>query len=199
MTFIKTVPEQQASGATRAMYDEARSAQGRIPNMIKAFSHRPQVMTAWAALLASIRDEMDFRRYELVTLAAARALRSSYCMLAHGSVLLREFYDAETLRAIASDDVAGLDAADRAIMRFADKVVRDATAVTEADVDDLREHGLSEAEIFDIAAAAAVRCFFSKTLDALGAHPDASYNALDADLRRSLTPGRPIEERAGED
>jgi len=30
---------------------------------------------------------MDMRRYELATLAAARRLGSSYCMLGHGKVL----------------------------------------------------------------------------------------------------------------
>jgi len=37
------------------------------------------------------------------------------------------------------------------------------------------------------------RCFFSKTLDALGVQPDASYHELDAALRDALTVGRPIE------
>ena len=40
--------------------------------------------------------------------------------------------------------------------------------------------------------AAAARCFFSRTLDALGALPDASYSDLDADLRAALVVGRPI-------
>jgi hypothetical protein len=31
---------------------------------------------------------MDLRRYELATVAAARRLRSSYCTLAHGPVLI---------------------------------------------------------------------------------------------------------------
>ena len=194
MTFIETVPEDQAGGTTEEMYAHARDANGYVPNMVKAFSHRPQVMAAWVAMAASIREEMDLRRYELVTLAAARALRSSYCMLAHGSILLREFYGVEELQAIVDDPrLATLDETDRAVMRFAEKVVRDATAITQADVGALKDLGIGDAEIFDIAAAAAVRCFFSKTLDALGTHPDGAYNDLDAGLRRSLTVGRPID------
>ena len=52
------------------------------------FAHRPAVYAAWRQLLGAITAEMDERLYELVTLAAAGSLRSSYCSLAHGQVLL---------------------------------------------------------------------------------------------------------------
>jgi len=42
-------------------------------------------------LLRSIRGNMDIRRFELETLTPARALKNSYCSLAHGFVLRRKF------------------------------------------------------------------------------------------------------------
>ena len=60
----------------------------------------------------------------------------------------------------------------------------------------LRDLGLSDAEIFDVVAAAAARCFFSKTLDALGAEADPVFAELGPELRDALTVGRPIAERA---
>lgn len=202
MAFIHTVPVEQADGDVRAMYEQNQASSGYVPNYAKLFSHRPQVMAAWGALIGSIRANLDLRRYELVTLAAARALKSSYCALAHGSVLLRQFYDPERLGAIAEDyAAAGLAPADVAIMAYAEQIVRDATAVTEADIRGLREHGLSDAEIFDIAAATTARCFFSKLLDALGAEADSAYGELEEALARRLTVGRPIsqapQERVG--
>jgi hypothetical protein len=44
-----------------------------------------------------------------------------------------------------------------------------------------------------VVLAAAARCFFSKTLDALGVQPDALYAELQPELRDVLTVGRPIE------
>ena len=41
--------------------------------------------------------------------------------------------------------------------------------------------------------AATIRCFFSKTLDALGVQPDAEFAQLDPGFREPLTVGRPIE------
>jgi alkylhydroperoxidase family enzyme len=131
----------------------------------------------------------DLRRYELATLAAARRLRSSYCALQHGKVLAQQFMSFQDV----PDLPEGLDDADRAVMELAEKVVDDATSVTQADVDKLRALGLTDAEIVDVVLAAAARCFFSKTLDALGVVPDASYAELPSEFREALTVGRPIE------
>jgi uncharacterized peroxidase-related enzyme len=193
VTFIETISPDQASGDVRTMYERYQATQGYVANAVKIFSHRPGVMAGWEALLRSIRGNMDPRRYELVTLAAARALRSSYCMLAHGAVLTRDFYSPEQLTTIAaSGPAAELTPAEAAMMAFAEKIARDATAITDADVHSLRAHGLTDAEIFDVAATAAARCFFSKLLDALGAQPDSAYERFSDDLKRELTPGRRI-------
>jgi alkylhydroperoxidase family enzyme len=162
-------------------------------NSERAFAERPEVAAAWVQLNTSIKAGMDLRRYELATLAAARRLRSSYCCLAHGSVL-RERFD-EPVREIALDHrTAGLDRVDVAVMDLAERVVDDATAIGDEDLRPLRELGLTEPEIMDVVLAAAARCFFSKTLDALGILPDASYLELEPELREALVVGRPIAE-----
>jgi uncharacterized peroxidase-related enzyme len=195
MTFIETVPEGDASGELTRMYETDREVFGHVPNLTRAFSHRPDVYAAWRQLNGAIKANMDLRRYELATVAAARRLRSSYCTLAHGSVLMDKFVAPDELAAIVSDHhAAGLEPIDVAVMDLADKVAHDATSVTQADVDAVRAHGLSDAEIFDVIAAAAACCFFSKVLDAVGARPDARYAELDAPLRETLTVGRPIAE-----
>jgi uncharacterized peroxidase-related enzyme len=194
MAYISTRTDPDPGSKTFQMYERALAGYGYLPNMVKAFSHRPEVMEAWNGLLASIKSGMDLRRYELVTMAAAKELHSSYCMLAHGSVLLHGHYTASELQAVVEGaDNSPLDEKDRAIMQFAAKVVRDATSVTPADVDALRGHGLSDGEIFDIVAAAAVRCFFSKTLDALGVLPDSTYHEIEPKLKRALVVGRDID------
>jgi uncharacterized peroxidase-related enzyme len=160
-------------------------------NFERAFAERPEVYSAWVQLNTAIKAGMDLRRYELATLAAARRLRSSYCCLAHGTVLHERF--GERVRELALDHrAAGLDAVDIAVMDLAEQVVGDAAAMDESDLQPLRELGLSEEEIMDVILAAAARCFFSKTLDALGVQADASYSELEPQLREALVVGRPI-------
>src|SRR5881398_3176579 len=101
-------------------------------NYERAFADRPDVYQAWVQLNGAIKAGMDERRYELATLAAARRLRSSYCSLAHGKVLLEQF--GEPVREIAVDRrAAGLDEVDLAVMDLAERVVDDATSIMDAD------------------------------------------------------------------
>src|SRR4051812_17129714 len=193
MTYIDTVSEGEATGATAEVYANDREVYGVLPNFTRGLSSRPEVYAAWRQLNGAIKAGMDLRRYELATMAAARRLRSSYCALAHGSVLVDKFLAPDELRALMADHrAAGLDDVDVAIMDLAEKVAGDATSVTETDIEALRTLGLTDAEIADVVLAAAARCFFSKTLDALGIEPDARYAQLEPDLREALTVGRAI-------
>lgn len=188
MTFLATVPPDEAAGAVAEQYAADEEAFGFLPNFTRAFSLRPGVYAAWKALSGAVRDEAGLRRYELATFAAARELRSTYCALAHGKAILDHgFLDAD---AVATSEPA--DDADRAVMDLAALVARDATAVTPAHLDALRAHGLTDPEILDVILAAAVRAFFSKVLDATGAAADPQLAAaLDPSLRDALTVGRP--------
>jgi alkylhydroperoxidase family enzyme len=156
-----------------------------------AFADRPDVLEAWKALNGAVKATMDLRRYELATLAAARRLRSSYCSLAHGKVLMDQFGE-PVVEIVRDPRAAGLAEVDLAVMELAERVVDDATAITDADRRRLRDLGLTDAEIMDVVLAAAARCFFSKTLDALGILPDASYRELPEDALELLVVGRPI-------
>jgi uncharacterized peroxidase-related enzyme len=196
MAFIREIPPDEATPEMHALYDRDRETLGYVANYTKVFAHRPEVAIAWGRLIGAIRSGMDQRRYELVTLAAASQLRSSYCMLAHGTVLLRsQLVTGDQLEAIARDyRRAGLSPAEVAMMAFAEKIAQSAHAVTPGDVETLRRHGFSDTEIFDIAVTAAARCFFSKTLDAMGAAPDETFRGLDERVRRALMVGRPFDD-----
>jgi len=160
-------------------------------NIERAFAERMDVLQAWEGLKNAIVGNMDLRRYELATFAAAQRLKSSYCSLAHGSVLREQF--GEDVEALARDRAgAGLSEVDLAVMELAEKVVDDASAIDDGDLEKLRGLGLTDAEVMDVVLAAPARCFLSKTLDGVLAQPDASYAGLPGELRAVLVIGRPI-------
>ena len=78
MAFVRTVPEEQAAGLLREMYEADRSTYGYVPNFTKALSLRPAMLAAYRELAKAIRAGMDLRRYELITVAVAARLRCSY-------------------------------------------------------------------------------------------------------------------------
>jgi uncharacterized peroxidase-related enzyme len=199
MAFIRTVRATQSTGAVREMYERQEAHWGYVPDYATIFSHRPEVLARWARLLAEIRRPADSRRFELVTFVVAHELRHSACALAHGKNLADEI-GAEHVIALAEGRVPDvLTPAEAAIVEFARDIARDATRITSGRVAALREvHGLDDAEIFDIAAIAAGRCFFTKLLDALGSEPDVGFMSLDTEFRQALTVGRPISQRQPE-
>ena len=136
---------------------------------------------------------MRMRRYELITFAAAMTLECTYCMLAHGAILRKNFFSAEQLLAIVKDfQNAGLPDEEVALMSFAQKIITNAHQVNEEDMEELRKHGLPDEEILDVVLAATARSFFSKTLDVLDAKPDEKYLELEPELIQAFTLGRPF-------
>lgn len=78
MAFIRTIPEAEAAGPTRELYDQDRKAIGYVPNYTQALSLHPEIMQGWRVLSRAIRSNMDVRRYELITVVAAAAVRCTY-------------------------------------------------------------------------------------------------------------------------
>jgi AhpD family alkylhydroperoxidase len=180
------------------MYARQQAKYGYVPNYAKVFSHRPDIMPLWANLLAGIRRHIDPRRFELVTFAAAQALGSSSCTLAHGKAL-RGFLPEEDIAALAAHAPArGVTPAEESMMRLARKVVRGGATVTASDIEELRGQGVGDAEIFDVVATAAGRAFFANLIEALGSRADPVFADMDHSLRAVLTVGRPIDARAPE-
>jgi hypothetical protein len=79
------------------------------------------------------------------------------------------------------------------VMSFATKIAIGATSITPGDIEQLRELGLTDADIADVIFAVAARCFFATVLDATGAEADHQLGAtFETDIRDRLTVGRPF-------
>ncbi len=192
--FIDTTPEEGAVGALAEFYQQQKGAWGFLPNFAEVFSTRPEVARAWSMLNKTVRDGMDRRRFEIATIGAARALRSTYCTAAHSKFLRDECHDEATMVAIAEDPSgAGLGEQDRAVYEFAAQVATDASSIRQDQVDGLRQLGLTDADVADVVFAAAARSFFTRVLDGLGAQLDIETAATFApDILESMVVGRPV-------
>jgi uncharacterized peroxidase-related enzyme len=187
-------PQGGAEDEVREWYDEQTVRWGYLPNYAPAFASRPDVARAWTALNTAVRDGMDRRRFELATIAAARALRSTYCTAAHSKFLRDVCDDERTMLSMAADpDGGSLDPTDRAVVAFARKVAVDAVDVSPRDIEALRAVGVTDDDIADIVFAVAARCFFATVLDGLGVDADHQLGAsFDPDVAEQLCVGRPI-------
>jgi uncharacterized peroxidase-related enzyme len=107
-----------------------------------------------------------------VTLAAARALRSRHCLLAHGDRMRVLMADDQLARLAADYRDADLTDAEVAMMAYAEKVSTASDTMADADSLRLRQAGFSDREIVDITLAAAARNYYSRAIQALAVEVD---------------------------
>lgn len=190
--YISAVPEPDQAEAFERYVEAQRAAWGFVPDYTGCFASRPRVADAWLELAKTIREPMDRRRFELVTVAAARARRSTYCAVAHSKFLRDVCDDQPTLDALLTDPTGEtLSEEDAAVYRFASQIARDPASIVKGDIDALRAVGLDDAAIADIAYTVGLRLFFTTVLDSLGAHLDAATAAeFDSAALDLLTVGR---------
>ncbi len=192
MAFIDTIPDSEINADVRAMYERQQSFWGFVPNYARVFCYRPEIMGLWAQLQAGIKRNMDKRRFELITFAAAHTLRSTLCSLAHGRALTA-FFSMEDVQLMARGaSPASLTAAEAAMMTFARKVARGAFAIAPGDVTELKKQGFTDAEVFDIAATVAARAFWTGVIESLGVEPEPPLLELEPEFKRTLACGRPL-------
>ena len=185
MSIVTTIPEDGATGDVAEWYRDDVEKLGYVASYTKVMSLNPEALHAFEDLIRSVARPLGLRRYELVTLAAARGVRSRHCLLAHGRKSLRYFDEQQLIRIARDYRDAGLSDAEVAMMEFAEKVSVASADMTDADSLRLREHGFSDREIVDITLAAAARNYYSRALQALGVELDPATD-LGPQLREAL-------------
>lgn len=99
---------------------------------------------------------------------------------------MHDVHHDEVLRVVQGYELAGLSDLEVAVMDFAAKVSSDSISMTDADSQKLRDLGLSDREIVDVALAAAMRNYFSRALHALAVDVDIPTD-LPEDLRVAIS------------
>lgn len=179
------MPVDTAGGLAAGIYADDTRALGYVPSHTPVLALNPEAYAAWRVLQQAIAASPGLRRYELVTLAAARALGSGACLLAHGRKALQVMDRRELLRLLGGPGYAGLAPAEQAMMAYAARLSANSASMDDADSQTLRNAGFSDREIVDITVAAASRNYFSRALHALAVEPDVPPG-LDTELREAL-------------
>ncbi|MFI6427667.1 carboxymuconolactone decarboxylase family protein [Promicromonospora sp. NPDC050880] len=188
MSIIRTPEPAQATGAWAEQYAGDLEALGYVPSHTRVMATNPQAHQAFEDLTGAVAQSIGLRLYELVTLAAAGAIGSQACRLAHGRRSRSLFDDAQLERIALDYHAAGLSDLEVAAMELAERVGGDSSAITERDTQRLRELGLDDRQIVDVVLAAAARNYYSRALHALAVEPDVPPDLPDS-LREALLTG----------
>jgi alkylhydroperoxidase family enzyme len=168
---------------------------GYVMNLTRLWCWRPDVLDAFGDARATLLGDCELTETDVALLVAATAAArsDSYCSLAWGR-RLAEHVGPDAAASVIAGGLDGLDERARALAVWARQVVADPNAASTADVQTLRDAGLSDRAIFEATAHIAFRLAFSTVNDALGAAPDLqAAEAAPEAVRAAVTFGRPPE------
>lgn len=191
--YLQTIGEDEATGAVADIYEKQKAQLGFVMATAKAFTARPDLLPIYTEFSDRIRAgfSLGLREWRLITLIAAKHVPSTYCSYVYGKQLIADLGSKEAVMAVQSDfRNAGLSGRDVEMLAYAEKIARDASQVSQADIDRLRSVGFTDREICDIALCSSFRCFVSRFFDAIGAGPEAAYIDEDPEFRAAMTVGK---------
>lgn len=191
VTFLGEPPRTEAA---EAILDADRDADGYVNNHTRLWCWRPDVLSSYRALRASLMQSsaLTDRDWAVLVTATAAERNDSYCSLAWGRRLATLSDDATAAQVIAGAPSPALSDREAALAAWARQVVRDPNATTQDEVARLRELGLGDREIFEATVFVAFRLAFSTINGALGAAPDKQLaDAAPALVRSAVGYGRP--------
>jgi uncharacterized peroxidase-related enzyme len=167
----------------RAAYAKCVEKLGFVPNVLQAYSLRPQKLRNFMAMYNELMlapSGLSKLEREMVAVVVSSANRCYYCLVAHGQAVRKLSGDAELGEMMAFNyRVAKLDRRQRAMLDFAWKLTTTPHEVGDADRALLREIGLSAADIFDLAETVAFFNLSNRMAYALDMMPNRDYHRLD--------------------
>lgn len=190
--YIKTITPDEATGEVARLYAQEIETQGRVMAATQCWSARPDMLAPVEHLLHQMRDgfSLGLINFRLITLIAAKHVPSSYCSHVYFRSLSQALGRDKVLKIQANHRNAGLSEKEVAMLDYAEKITRDASKITEADIERLRAVGFTDLNIADIALAASFRAFLSRYFDAVGAEVEPDFLDADPEIRARLAVGK---------
>jgi uncharacterized peroxidase-related enzyme len=136
---------------------------GFIPNVFVGIAQRPDEMRAFFDFHDSLMDRetpgLSKADREMIVVATSAENSCLYCVVAHGAIARIRSKNPYISDQLATDwRKADLDARQYAIISAAVKLAVRPREVVDADLEELRRHGLSEEDIYDVGT---ITAFFS--------------------------------------
>ena len=158
---------------------------GFIPNVFLAWAHRPEEFRAFFAYHDALLDKpggLSKAEREMIVVATSAANHCHYCVIAHGAILR-----IRAKQPLLADQVAinylnaDLTPRQRAMLDFAVKVAGRSQEVNDADFATLKAHGMTDDDIWDIGAIAALFALSNRMANLMALRPNDEFYLMGRD------------------
>jgi uncharacterized peroxidase-related enzyme len=173
MSRISRLDRSEVTPEMAALYDRAFVQRGNVPNMFRVMAHRPEIFATMQAHFAAVLNTgtVSTKLKELIIVRTSQVNDTPYCLASH-TILARNLGWSDDQLAYLADWSRRDDfsPAEKAALRLAETVTRDAHAVGDEQFAELRSF-FSEGEIVELLCAIGLFNYFNRFNNALQMEP----------------------------
>ena len=173
MARISRLDRSEVSAETASLYDKAFAQRGNVPNMFRVMAHRPEIFATMMAHFGAVLNTgtVPTKLKELLIVRTSQVNDTPYCLASH-TILARSLGWSDDQLAHLADWPTRTDftPAEKAALRLAETMTRDARAVTDEQFAELRTY-YSEGEVVELMCAIGLFNYFNRFNNALRMEP----------------------------
>ena len=173
MSRISRLDRSEVSPDSAVLYDKVFRQRGNVPNMFRVMAHRPEIFATMQAHFSAVLNTgtVPLKLKELIIVRTSQINETPYCLASHTRLARNLGWTDDQLAQLADWPRRGdFTAAEKAALRLAETVTRNAHAVSDEQFAELRSH-YSEGEIVELLSAIGLFNYFNRFNDALRMEP----------------------------
>jgi uncharacterized peroxidase-related enzyme len=163
-----------------AYFTKCEEKLGFVPNVLKAYAFDTAKLSAFVAMYNDLMlapSGLNKLEREMIAVAVSAQNRCYYCLVAHGAAVRQLSGDPPLGELMVMNyRAARLSKRERAMLDFAVKLTAEPWSVEEKDRVRLRQAGLSDRDIWDIAAVAGFFNMTNRVASATDMRPNSAYH-----------------------
>ena len=175
MPYIEPVDPDKATAEVSEVFKEIEGAFGMVPNLFKTAAHSPPLLRAnWEKVKAlMLTGSLTRKTKEAIAVLVSKDNSCGYCVAAHVAALRAIGVTADEVARIEGDfETAGFSDKEKSLIGLARKAGSDPHGVDDADFEELRLAGATDAEIVEALGVMEIYTAFNRFLDALKVEVD---------------------------
>jgi uncharacterized peroxidase-related enzyme len=187
---ISRFPAPDLAGASEDVRERIAVVQeksGFVPNVFLALARRPDEFRAFFAYHDALIEKpgaLSKAEREMIVVATSGLNQCHYCVVAHGAILrIRAKNPLIADQVAINHRKADVTPRQRAMLDFALKVAARSHEIDEQDYEELRRHGFSDEDAWDIAAIAALFAMSNRLANAFSIRPNEEFYAMGREPR----------------
>ena len=161
---------------------DVQEKSGFVPNVFLALANRPDEFRAFFAYHEALMEKeggLTKGEREMIVVATSGHNQCIYCVVAHGAILRIREKNPQLADQIATNyRKADITPRQKAMLDFALKVSKSSHEINNADIEDMRELGFSNDDIWDIGSISALFALSNRMANLTSMRPNDEFYLL---------------------